>query len=75
MSPITQAFAVGAGDALAAAATSASCRDMPETTARALRTRETIFHNTGVCLISRLLRRCTLDNARAGRPRHFVVAV
>lgn len=75
MSPITQAGAVGARGALATAATSASCRDMRENAAAALRACEAICHNSGVCLISRLLRRCTLDKARAGKPRHLVVAV
>jgi hypothetical protein len=36
---------------------------------------ETTFHNSGVCLIIRMIRRRTLERTRAGRPRHVVVVV
>jgi len=75
MSPITQAGAVGAASVFGAAVKSDSRWDARDNVPTALRAYETRFHNSGDCLIRRLLRRCTLEAARADRPRHFVVAV
>jgi hypothetical protein len=74
MSPMTQAGALGVTGALAAAAKSVSCRGARASIPIVLRACEAIVHNSGVCLISRLLRRSRLDMARAGSPRHLVVA-
>ena len=68
---MTHATAVGAADAAKMSgllsAERAGCR--LESEPMADRAREVSFHNTGVCLMNRLIRRRTDESHRAGTPR------